>query len=1007
MDMYNKNYTLQSNFIILKTSSLLFLILLLLGTTGFAQEKTTIPDSAAQQNKISIKDAKEISYQAQATIDGLQSLLNYITFSDNAPSELQDVITNSYKSSRNQIFYKKDIIVEDDINPVEAIGKTKDSPVEKYLNDLDLQYEKTADASISFSNIFISGVKKKEYIYVKVRFDANYASKFKPNGSTYPLRQREALIRLDNTAPNKWQALIVGVSFYDPKNPTEGTDNNMQVATDTSSNASLVSQEDFDRQKQAFILARQEEEKKQKAIFDEYVTGGVAYLNSKQYKEALEMFEKAKDLKPLVPTLDKQIIDAKKLIAENTYENYKSKGDKAKSDRKFKDAILFYNQAIALKPEASSILQPDLTALTQKLAIQSLPNNKLQSADYQGAIDECEKVLHEHKKEKSEYPEIYYIEGAAYQRLAENKPGDTHDLDKALENYNFAIQYFPNYKDARVARALFFVNQKNDFVNAITDYDVLASNELDDSPYKPVYIIAKSKLKDRLQNTAGALEDYASAIALNSKIDSFYFFRGELLYRLKRFDEEKNDFDITIKLNPKYNAAFYYRGLNYNQTNDNFLAGVDFEKAEKLGFVGSQLQTIESISNGFFLKGEELFNNHDFVNADSAYNNAIKIRKCNANAWHGKAQIRFVTAEEFAAKKKLSESKESYLASIDLNKQAITCNANFSDAHFRKGLAQYRIVEYDLAIASYTEAIRSNQNNIQAYMERGITLQTQLNYGKAIGDFSSALILLGPALDTAKRSGDKERINAVINDLSKANQLNGSSQYYTQDYVGALTSLNKAIDFNQNNAEAYYYRGLVDEATNQLSKGIKDYGEAVRATPTYKYYYAEGKANFKNKNFEQSIDNFTNAINMDSLSTLSNRYYLRGLSFFKNKMYDKARNDYEIYQKSPSAKTDTSFYVDYGLADLYVNQDTAAIAHFKTALTLNNNSAKALYGIGCAYSLSKQFDKALEYIEKALATNSLKKDDIKVEDDAFLAQLKDDKPSRTKYNQLKKTYLTN
>ncbi|RZK14574.1 MAG: hypothetical protein EOO56_24650, partial [Hymenobacter sp.] len=47
---------------------------------------------AQAQDKVSLKDAKEMTYQAQSTVEGLQSLLNYVSFNDNVPSELAEVI---------------------------------------------------------------------------------------------------------------------------------------------------------------------------------------------------------------------------------------------------------------------------------------------------------------------------------------------------------------------------------------------------------------------------------------------------------------------------------------------------------------------------------------------------------------------------------------------------------------------------------------------------------------------------------------------------------------------------------------------------------------------------------------------------------------------------------------------------------------------------------------------------------------------------------------------------
>jgi hypothetical protein len=50
--------------------------------------------------------------------------------------------------------------------------------------------------------------------------------------------------------------------------------------------------------------------------------------------------------------LIKKILDAKRLAALYTYENFKGKGDKAKGERRYKEAIALYQQALALKPRS-------------------------------------------------------------------------------------------------------------------------------------------------------------------------------------------------------------------------------------------------------------------------------------------------------------------------------------------------------------------------------------------------------------------------------------------------------------------------------------------------------------------------------------------------------------------------------------------------------------------------------------------------------------------------------
>jgi tetratricopeptide (TPR) repeat protein len=594
-------------------------------------EAQDVSEPVNAQNTITLKDAKEISYQAQSTVETLQRLLNYITFSDNVPSEVAEVIDNSYKPSRSRVFYNKEVIIEDDINSLSEMGKTKDMFAINYLNEIDLQYEKTADASISFSNIVVSAVKMKDYIYVKVKFDSQFGSKYKPSGNGYSTKQREALVRAERIGNSKWETTIMSITYYNAALPIDGIENNMQIATDTSSTASVVTQEDFDKEKQTFIKERQDEEKKKQSIFDEYLVLATTYINNKQYKDALDIFQKAKDVKPLVPSLDKRILDTKKLAAENTYENYKIKGDKAKGDRKFNDAIQFYKQAIILKPNISGLLQPEIDALSIKLAMFSLPYNKLQSKDYEGAIEDCKKSLKENKKEKNDCPELYFILGSAYVELGKiNEKSSKNYFEKALENFNIAIQYFTNYKEARIARANFYVDQKKDIMNALTDFDVLTTNELDDSPDKPLFFTIKAKLKDQISNYNGAIVDYDKAISLSPKNPVFYCDKGELLYRMKYPTEAEKHFDTAIKLNAEYTMAYYYRGLNFVSIDLNDKAGKDFLIAEKLGLQELQLKKVESISDDYFTQGQVLADKHDFVNADLLYNKALEIRKCNA-----------------------------------------------------------------------------------------------------------------------------------------------------------------------------------------------------------------------------------------------------------------------------------------------------------------------------------------------------------------------------------------
>jgi tetratricopeptide (TPR) repeat protein len=94
----------------------------------------------------------------------------------------------------------------------------------------------------------------------------------------------------------------------------------------------------------------------------------------------------------------------------------------------------------------------------------------------------------------------------------------------------------------------------------------------------------------------------------------------------------------------------------------------------------------------------------------------------------------------------------------------------------------------DQEIAQYTEAIRRNPNDVEAYFYRGNAyLHKKGNLDKAIADYSQA-IRLKP-------------------DLADAYSNRGDAYYEKGDYDKAIADCTQAIRLNSDDALAYYHRG--------------------------------------------------------------------------------------------------------------------------------------------------------------------------------------------------------
>ncbi len=129
------------------------------------------------------------------------------------------------------------------------------------------------------------------------------------------------------------------------------------------------------------------------------------------------------------------------------------------------------------------------------------------------------------------------------------------DFDKAIQNYDKAIELKPDYADAYYNRGIAYV-AKRDFDKAIQNYDKAIELKPD---YAKAYNnrgVAYGKKRDFDK----AIQNYDKAIELKPDYAKAYNNRG-LAYGKKRdFDKAIQDFTTTIELKPDFAVAYYGRG---------------------------------------------------------------------------------------------------------------------------------------------------------------------------------------------------------------------------------------------------------------------------------------------------------------------------------------------------------------------------------------------------------------------------------------------------------------
>ena len=174
----------------------------------------------AQPNELSDEDKEAIKYKSKDFIRELGSLLNLIKDPSIETFKRKEIIKNSYSPTSNQIFLDDKVIIEDDIDPsFYDYNAEKNSEVPKYLNDLELFYEKSVEPTIFIENIKTYEVSQRDFIFLPVYFEMTFKGRHIVIDKPYRTVKRIATIKAEKEN-NLWKPLIVSIVFYNPEQHT-------------------------------------------------------------------------------------------------------------------------------------------------------------------------------------------------------------------------------------------------------------------------------------------------------------------------------------------------------------------------------------------------------------------------------------------------------------------------------------------------------------------------------------------------------------------------------------------------------------------------------------------------------------------------------------------------------------------------------------------------------------------------------------------------------------------
>ncbi|HYL77872.1 MAG TPA: tetratricopeptide repeat protein [Bryobacteraceae bacterium] len=233
---------------------------------------------------------------------------------------------------------------------------------------------------------------------------------------------------------------------------------------------------------------------------------------------------------------------------------------------------------------------------------------------------------------------------------------------------------------------------------------------------------------------------------------------------------------------------------------------------------------------------------------------------------------------------------------------------------YRDGVQESRNGQPGTAVEAFTQAIRLNPDNLDAYYERAMTYAASGQFQRAIDDFSRVL------------RGNPNDVNALIG--------RGASYINISEHSRAVADLDRVIRQEPENEIAYFNRGLSNAGLEQNREAINDYSQVVARRPKWpSTWYNRGIVHAASGDFRAALADYTEAIRL--------------------------RPDY------------ASAYANRGAVNAELDRLPQALADFDEAIRFDPENAAMLNSRGVVWLEMKNPAKALNDFNEAIRLNSL------------------------------------
>ena len=410
--------------------------------------------------------------------------------------------------------------------------------------------------------------------------------------------------------------------------------------------------------------------------------------------------------------------------------------------------------------------------------------------------------------------------------------------------------------------------------------------------FKAIELIIEqeTELTDALNILAPIIDDKPNNLRAQELLAESYI-------ALENFSKALETYDILIELDPNNTKYFRQKGFCYTSINDLDKALEDYNKAV----------TVEPENSINYEKRGDFYSDYlnDYDKALEDFNKGIALNPTDPGLHFSKGYL-------YNALDKQDLALKSYLEVVRLDQEYPNINNNIAILY-----TNY-IKDYQKALAYYTKEIELNPSDAIAYRNRANLYASQLeDLEKAIEDYNKAVEVDPENSYDYKMRGD-------------------FYQNYLKDYEKALADFNKGIELNPTDSDLHFSKAYV-------------YNEYL-------------------ENPDLALETLLNLLNFDAIEKILDNSYLNteiaDIYLFKFKDLEKSF----LFYKKEVKRSPESYYGYLKLAEYYFFSKNNKLAEFnyKKALELNpENNNLNLSFINYKY-LNKNYEEVIKLSKKVI-----------------------------------------